>query len=121
MAAAGGLFIPFLNCVDDGRDPDASPLFAVIGYINMGPEFTIPADTINNFFDPSPRDRGQPGTFETGAFASAFRAEFDEVTPVVWTIGDQQVSFDRDSLRCEPPLLEDEVFDDGFEEQSAAN
>ncbi len=115
LARAGGPFTPFLNCVDDGGDPNATTLVAVIGYINMGPPFGTVIGSLNNFFFPDPVDRGQPSTFETGVFPEVFTADFDEVTTVVWLVNSQFVSFDRNSMRCEPPVLEDDLFEDGFE------
>lgn len=115
MARAGGGIIPFVNCIDDGGDPNATTLEAVMGYINMGTAQVIPAGSLMNRFTPDPAVRGQPDVFQSGVFASAFRAEFDELGPISWVINGQVASFDRDSLRCDPPVLEDELFEDGFE------
>lgn len=65
------------------------------GYANPDPQpITLPAGTAQNFFLPSPPNRGQPSTFKPGTFHRVFSVTYPDNSQVIWTLANQQRAVD---------------------------
>ena len=91
---------PILECVVDNRDGTYTAYF---GYLN-GNDFPVSIEVGDrNKFSPTPQDRGQPTTFESGRTSywpdAAFNVDFDG-NNLVWTLDGRTATASRNSTPC---------------------
>ena len=95
---------PVLECVTDNRDGTYTAHF---GYNNTGSEAEVPVGP-DNAFSPSPQDRGQPSTFQSGRQVKVFSVDFNG-GKLVWTLASNgtartATASDNPSQRCVPEV-----------------
>jgi hypothetical protein len=89
--------VPLLECV---VFRNGAPERAVWGYRNEN-EFAVrlPAGASNGF-SPAPQDRGQPTTFEPGAWTGVLETPFSGAATLTWTLAGQSATASSVSTRC---------------------
>lgn len=79
--------IPTVSCVGETGLPVGEDLIAFFGYSNKaGSQIALPIGT-DNFFQPSPADRGQPTMFDSGDHISVFSVTMSSADTLSWVLG----------------------------------
>jgi hypothetical protein len=103
---------PILKCVER---VGLNHWIAHFGYWNTYSDARMLRMGARNKFTPSPKDRGQPESFEPGRHLDVFQVIFDGA-PLIWTLGDlrsrRDVTASRHSPRCRDAEGEDDAVDD---------
>ena len=98
---------PLLECVEqlpNGRRR------AHFGYSNSGGSTDVIPLGDRNYFDPLPRDRGQPDQFVPGRVIDAFQVDFAEGTHT-WTLGSRRVAASAASTPCAATIRIDKALE----------
>jgi hypothetical protein len=89
---------PVLECVAE----QSGALTAIYGYDNRGTStLSVPVGS-NNFFHPSPQNRGQPTSFAVGRKRGVLQVGFPANGVLVWNLASSTATASAGSMRCQP-------------------
>ncbi len=90
---------PVLECVEAQSDGTYTAHFGYDNRNDVTVDFAVGSD---NYFNPAPRDRGQPTSFLPGRQVDVFRVDFDG-SQLVWRLYGKTGTASANSKRCPEP------------------